>query len=157
VVPLSHHEVNLQGEPDVAITTDIIVGFPGETEQDFTDSLHLIRQANFDSVNTLMFSPRPQTTAATMPNQIDEATKNQRLQQMMELVEKQAQAKNQKLVGAKLEVLVEGEGQDGKLSGRTRGNKLVCFEGSKEMICKIVPVKITLAQSWVLEGTPAFH
>jgi len=138
--------------PDITLTTDIIVGFPGETEADFEESLSIIRQANFDSVNTLMFSKRPQTAAAKMTDQIDEPTKNARLQKMMTVVENQSLAKNQLLVGKTLDVLVEGIASNGRLSGRTRGNKIVYFVGASDLQHKIVPVKIVSAKSWGLEG-----
>jgi tRNA-2-methylthio-N6-dimethylallyladenosine synthase len=114
--------------------------------------LALIRQANFDSVNTLMFSPRPQTKAAALPNPVSDEVKSLRLQEMMALVENQALRKNQLLIGKTLEVLVEGPAKEGKLSGRTRGNKIVYFNGAQDLLFKIVPVKITSAKSWVLEG-----
>ncbi|MDI6732067.1 MAG: tRNA (N6-isopentenyl adenosine(37)-C2)-methylthiotransferase MiaB [Candidatus Margulisbacteria bacterium] len=139
--------------PDITLTSDLIVGFPGETEQDFKDSLSIIRHANFDSVNTLMFSPRPQTAAAALPDQIDGPTKNARLLAMMEVVENQALAKNQQLVGKTLDALVEGPAKDGRLSGRTRGNKIVYFDAPLELLYQIKPVKITSAKSWVLEGS----
>ena len=138
--------------PDITLTTDIIVGFPGETEADFEDSLSIIRQANFDSVNTLMFSPRPQTAAAQMTDQIDEPTKNARLQKMMTVVENQSLAKNQLLVGKTLDVLVDGLANNGRLAGRTRGNKIVYFDGSSDLQYQIVQVCINSAKSWGLEG-----
>ena len=138
--------------PDVALTSDIIVGFPGETDQDFQDSLDIIKKAEFDSVNTLVYSIRPDTKAAAMDNQIDDKIKKERLQGIMRIVSDMAFEKNQKLVNKTVDVLVEGEAKDGRLSGRTRGSKVVYFEGKKELLFQIVPVEIKSAKSWVLEG-----
>lgn len=138
--------------PDCAITSDIIVGFPGETEKDFEDSLDMIRQANFDSVITAAYSIRPGTKAAKMESQLDTKAKKARLQKIMEVVGEVAYAKNQKFVGKTVEVLVEGPAKGKKLAARTRQSKIVYFEGSKDLLFKIVPVKITQAKSWVLEG-----
>ncbi|MBU1955467.1 MAG: tRNA (N6-isopentenyl adenosine(37)-C2)-methylthiotransferase MiaB, partial [Candidatus Margulisbacteria bacterium] len=138
--------------PEATVTSDIIVGFPGETGKDFKDSLSMIRQANFDSVITAAYSIRPGTKAAAMKGQIETSVKKERLQKIMQVVQDVAYQKNQKLVGKTMDLLVEGPAQKGKLSGRTRGSKIVYFDGSKNLICQIIPMKITSAKSWVLEG-----
>jgi tRNA-2-methylthio-N6-dimethylallyladenosine synthase len=118
--------------PDAAITTDIIVGFPGETEQDFTDTLDLVRQANFAGAFTFRYSIRPGTPAATMDDQVPAAIVQERYERLAALVEETTYAENQKLAGATVEVLVaEGEGRKDaathRMSGRARDNRLVHF------------------------------
>jgi tRNA-2-methylthio-N6-dimethylallyladenosine synthase len=118
--------------PDAAITTDIIVGFPGETEQDFTDTLDLVRQANFAGAFTFRYSIRPGTPAATMDDQVPAAIVQERYERLTALVEETTYAENQKLAGATVEVLVaEGEGRKDaathRMSGRARDNRLVHF------------------------------
>ena len=138
--------------PDVTLTSDIIVGFPGETDSDFAHSLQMVQKARFDSVITAAYSIRPETEAAKMKKQIPDSVKKERLQLLMKLVEDVAFDKNQKLLGRNLDVLVEGRAKNGKLAGRTRGSKIVYFEGPQELVHQIVPVDITSAKSWVLEG-----
>jgi tRNA-2-methylthio-N6-dimethylallyladenosine synthase len=118
--------------PDAAITTDIIVGFPGETEQDFTDTLDLVRQASFAGAFTFRYSIRPGTPAATMDDQVPAAVVQERYERLTALVEETTYAENQKLAGATVEVLVaEGEGRKDaathRMSGRARDNRLVHF------------------------------
>jgi len=118
--------------PDAAITTDIIVGFPGETDQDFTDTLDLVRQAHFAGAFTFRYSIRPGTPAATMEGQVPADVVQERYERLAALVEQTSYAENQKLTGATVEVLVaEGEGRKDaathRLSGRARDNRLVHF------------------------------
>jgi tRNA-2-methylthio-N6-dimethylallyladenosine synthase len=118
--------------PDAAITTDIIVGFPGETDQDFTDTLDLVRQAHFAGAFTFRYSIRPGTPAATMDGQVPADVVQERYERLAALVEETAHAENQKLTGTTVEVLVaEGEGRKDaathRLSGRARDNRLVHF------------------------------
>ena len=118
--------------PDAAITTDIIVGFPGETEQDFTDTLNLVRQARFAGAFTFRYSIRPGTPAATMDGQVPAGIVQERYERLTALVEETTYAENQKLAGATVEVLVaEGEGRKDaathRMSGRARDNRLVHF------------------------------
>mgnify|MGYP000855466951 CR=1 FL=1 len=141
--------------PDIAITTDIIVGFPGETEQDFQETIDLIKQVEFDSAFTFIYSKRSGTRAAQMENQIDEEIKKDRLLRLMDIQDKISLKKNIKLRGKILEVLVEGRSKNNpkRLSGRSQTNKLVNFEGSKDLIGKLVNVKITTPRTWSLIGT----
>lgn len=143
--------------PGVSITTDIIVGFPGETEEDFADTLDLVERVQFDNAFTFMFSPRKGTVAATLPGQLPLEVKKERLQRLMDLQYRISRAKNEVLVGQEVEVLVEGpsENDPTKLCGRTRTNKLVIFPGPEDLIGKLVPVKVTLAQTWLLKGEVA--
>src|SRR6204780_1209116 len=118
--------------PDAAITTDIIVGFPGETEADFAETLDLVRQARFAGAFTFRYSIRPGTPAATMADQVPQATVQERYERLTALVEETTYAENQKLSGATVEVLVaEGEGRKDsathRMSGRARDNRLVHF------------------------------
>jgi len=116
--------------PDAAITTDIIVGFPGETEADVAETLHVVRQARFAGAFTFQYSPRPGTPAADMPDQVPKPVVQERYERLVELVEDVAWSENKALVGREVEVLVaEGEGRKdaatGRISGRARDNRLV--------------------------------
>jgi len=118
--------------PDAAITTDIIVGFPGETEDDFADTLDLVRQARFAGAFTFRYSIRPGTPAATMDDQVPAGVVQERYERLTALVEETTYAENQKQAGRRVEVLVaEGEGRKDaathRMSGRARDNRLVHF------------------------------
>jgi tRNA-2-methylthio-N6-dimethylallyladenosine synthase len=118
--------------PDAAITTDIIVGFPGETEEDFEQTLEVVRRARFSSAFTFQYSKRPGTPAATMDEQLPKAIVQARYERLITLLEEITWAENKKLVGEKVEVLVAvGEGRKdertGRLSGRARDGRLVHF------------------------------
>lgn len=140
--------------PDIAITTDFIVGFPGETEADFLDTLDLVKRVEFDSAFTFMYSKRKGTPAAEMKEQIDEEVKKNRLNRLMKLQDTITGKKNKKLKGSILEVFVEGvsKGDKNRMSGRSRTNKLVNFDGDKDLIGKLVNVKIIQPHTWSLLG-----
>ena len=140
--------------PNIAITTDIIVGFPGETEEDFLDTLGLVKEVEFDSAFTFMYSKRRGTPAAEMTDQIDDDIKKDRLDRLMQVQDVITGNKNMNLKGTIQEVLVEGisKGNINRLSGRSRTNKLVNFDGSEELIGKLVNVKITEPHTWSLLG-----
>jgi tRNA-2-methylthio-N6-dimethylallyladenosine synthase len=140
--------------PEVAITTDIIVGFPGETEEDFRDTLDLVKTVEFDSAFTFIYSRRQGTPAAEMEDQVDEEVKSQRLERLMKVQDAITARKNMELKGKILEVLVEGvsKGNEERLSGRTRTNKLVNFDGPRDLIGKLVNVRITQPHTWSLLG-----
>ncbi|MEW9667720.1 tRNA (N6-isopentenyl adenosine(37)-C2)-methylthiotransferase MiaB [Ammoniphilus sp. 3BR4] len=140
--------------PNVVLTTDIIVGFPGETEEQFQDTLSMVEQVRYDSAYTFIYSPRHGTPAAGMEDDITEEVKKARLQRLMEVVNRIAREKNEELQGQVVELLVEGESKTNPdvLSGRTRSNKLVHFVGPKDCIGKFVHVKITEAKTWTLYG-----
>ena len=142
--------------PEIAVTTDIIVGFPGETEEDFTETLSLVRQAGFDGAFTFAYSPRLGTKAALMEGQIPEEVKQERLYRLIEVVNETSRAKNEELRGRIEEVLVEGpsERNPAVWCGRTRGNKLVLFPGPAE-VGTLLSVRITDPQTWTLHGVPA--
>lgn len=140
--------------PGIAVTTDLIVGFPGETEQDFAQTMEALKRIRFDAAFTFMYSPRPGTAAAGLPGQVPEEVKKQRLQQLV-LAQKEITLEiNKKLEGKQLEVLVEGPSERDKkrLSGRTRTNKVVVFDGSPELVGSLVNVRITKARLWSLDG-----
>ena len=140
--------------PDVSFTTDIIVGFPGETEEQFEDTLTLVEEVGFDMAYTYLYSPREGTPAAVMEDNVPLEVKKERLQRLNALVASIAREKHEQLVGTVMEVLVEGESKNNAnvLSGRTRTNKLVHLEGPKEWIGRFVQVKIVDAQTWYIKG-----
>jgi tRNA-2-methylthio-N6-dimethylallyladenosine synthase len=140
--------------PEVAITTDIIVGFPGETEEDFQDTIDLVKTVEFDSAFTFIYSRRQGTPAAEMEDQVDEEVKSQRLERLMKVQDAITARKNMELKGKIMEVLVEGvsKGNEERLSGRTRTNKLVNFDGPRDLIGKLVNVRITQPHTWSLLG-----
>ncbi|WXJ87151.1 tRNA-2-methylthio-N(6)-dimethylallyladenosine synthase [Moorella humiferrea] len=140
--------------PGIGLTTDLIVGFPGETEEDFQETLDLVAKVEFDNAFTFMFSPRKGTVAAGLPGQLPREVKKERLKRLMELQNKISLAKNEALVGEVVEVLVEGPSKTdpSKLSGRTRTNKLVIFPGDAELTGRLVNVRLTKAQTWLLKG-----
>ena len=139
---------------DVAITTDIIVGFPNETDEQFNHTLELMEKCRFDSAFTFIFSPRPGTPAAKMEDKISMEEKHARFKKLTKIVAESAIENNQKYLNKTLKVLVEGTSKRNKniLSGYSENNKLVNFKGSPDLIGQIVNVKITKAKSWTLEG-----
>lgn len=139
--------------PEATITTDIIVGFPGETDEDFNDTLDLVRQARFDSAFTFLYSPRTGTPAAKW-EQVEEEVKKERFQRLLDVQNQISWEKNQQLLNTTQEILVEGVSKTNaeRLTGRTRGNKVVVFDGGEELIGQLVQVKIREAQTWSLTG-----
>lgn len=142
--------------PDAAITTDIIVGFPGETEEDFNDTLALVKEVGFDAAFTFIYSKRSGTPAAKMENQVPLDVKKARLNKLMELQNASSLKCNEKLVGKVVEVLAEGPTpkQKNVWSGRTRTGKLVLWpaEGKEYKIGDKVNVQIEAAQTWLVKG-----
>ena len=140
--------------PGVAITTDIIVGFPGETEEQFQDTLSLAKEVGYDGAFTFIYSPREGTPAAKMEDNVTEAQKKDRLYRLNELINTDAQAGNLRFQDQLVEVLVEGpsKNDDTVMSGYTRHNKLVNFKSDSSVIGRIVQVKITEAKTWHLFG-----
>lgn len=139
---------------NVAITTDIIVGFPNETDEDFKKTLDIVNYCKFDGAYTFIFSPREGTAAARMEDKISMEVKEKRLQELNNLVNKYSLESNQKLVGKIVDVLVNGisEKDTSKVYGYTETMKLVNIVGGNDLIGKIVPVKITDAKSFSLDG-----
>lgn len=138
---------------DVGITTDIIVGFPGETEKDFEDTLSLINEVLYDAVFTFEYSKRTGTKAAEMDNQVPEETVKKRFRRLLDAVENCSGKNVEKYVGRTMEVLVEGEDKiSGKLTGRLSNNYLVHFTGKKELIGQIIRVKLVKSCKFYFEG-----
>jgi tRNA-2-methylthio-N6-dimethylallyladenosine synthase len=139
--------------PDCALTTDIIVGFPGETETDFAETLELVDHVGYDGAFTFLFSPRRGTEAAELADQVPHAVKRERMERLVELVQRRAREQAQRFVGRTMEVLVEGSTRrdPGQLRGRTRHNKAVNFEGTAR-VGELVEVEIESATSQTLTG-----
>ena len=139
--------------PDCALTTDIIVGFPGETEADFAETLEVVDEVGYDGAFTFIFSPRRGTDAADLPDQISHAVKRERMERLVELVQRHARERSQRFVGRTMEVLVEGSSRTdaSRLRGRTRHNKTANFDGTA-VPGDLVDVEITSATSTTLTG-----
>ena len=139
--------------PSVSITTDIIVGFPGETEEDFKETLNVVDECKYDSAFTFIFSPREGTPAAKMKDDVSLDIKNERLQRLNELVNKYANLNNQKYLNKEVEVLLEDKSnKDGYLMGYTDTMKLVNVKCDESHLGEIVKVKITSVKTWSLDG-----
>jgi tRNA-2-methylthio-N6-dimethylallyladenosine synthase len=139
--------------PDCALTTDIIVGFPGETEADFAATLEVVDEVAYDGAFTFVFSPRRGTEAATLGDQVPHAVKRERMERLVELVQRRARKRGQRFVGRTMEVLVEGPSRTdpSRLRGRTRHNKTVNFDGTASS-GELVEVEISAATSTTLSG-----
>jgi tRNA-2-methylthio-N6-dimethylallyladenosine synthase len=140
--------------PDCAITTDVIVGFPGETEADFEQTLEVVDEVGYDGAFTFVFSPRRETEAAEMDDQVPHPVKVERMERLVALVQRRAAERAERFVGREMEVLVEGRSRtdETKLRGRTRHNKAVNFEGTASP-GELVQVEIAEATSQTLAGT----
>ena len=157
-----------EAAPGIAISTDIIVGFPGETEEEFEETLTLVREVQYDSAFTFLYSPRKGTPAAEYEDQIPEEVKHERFNRLVDIMNEGSKKKNAAFVGRICRVLVDGpakkqaaackagiDGEDGSkilLNGRTEEFKLVDFLGTREMIGRIVNVKITDSNTFSLRG-----
>ena len=143
-----------KADPSIAITTDIIVGFPGETEEDFQETLDLVMECEFDSAFTYLYSVREGTKAAEMKDQVPDDVKHIRFNKLLDILYPIGLKNNQHLIGETLEVLVEDISKNNEevLSGRSRNAKLVHFKGDKDLIGKIVKVKIEDCTTFTLEG-----
>lgn len=140
--------------PNVVFTTDIIVGFPGETEEDFEDTLEVVKQVKFEQVFMFIYSRRVGTPGDRMENQIPEEMKHKRFNRLKELVENQIAENNQTYLGTIQKVMVEGTSKNNEkmLTGRTDSNKVVIFEGKEELIGTMVQIKIVSEHMWYLKG-----
>lgn len=140
--------------PDVSLTTDLIVGFPGETDEDFEQLLAFLKEIRYDSAYTFIYSPRSGTPAAKMADQVPEAVKKERLNRLMAVQNQISLEINEQLLGKTFEVMVEGPSKNRAdvWSGRTRTNKIVLFEHGDEKPGEFVDVKIMQPQTWVLKG-----
>ena len=140
--------------PNLTLSTDIIVGFPGETEEEFEDTLDVVRKVNFEQVYMFIYSRRVGTPGDRMENQVPEEEKHKRFNRLKELVESQIAKNNQKYIGTIQKVLIEGESKNNKemLTGRTDSNKVVVLEGPKEWIGTMQNLKIASEHMWYLKG-----
>jgi tRNA-2-methylthio-N6-dimethylallyladenosine synthase len=138
--------------PNLVLSTDIIVGFPGETEEEFQDTVSIVKEVGFETMFAFMYSPRPFTKAAGFENQIAEEVKNRRLNELFEVQEKMSFELVKRYENQTLNVLVEQVNTQGKAQGRSTQNKLVYFLGSESLIGQTVPVKITRATPNVFRG-----
>lgn len=141
--------------PDIGITTDIITGFPGESEEDFQETLNLVEEVQFDSAFTFIYSKREGTPAAACEDQVEESVKHERFQRLVKVVNESALSKNLSYIGRVEEVIIEGVSRKNNeyLEGRTDSFKLVNFKGPMEALGETVLVKITEANTFSLKGT----
>lgn len=140
--------------PKISITTDIIIGFPSETEDDFNDSLELVKEVGFDSSFTFLYSVREGTPAAKMKDQVDDKIKHLRFQRLMDVLHPIGLEQNKKLLGKTVKVLVEEVSKNNEkiLSGRTNSAKLVHFEADRSLIGQLVDIRINNVKTFTLEG-----
>ena len=140
--------------PDVKFSTDIIVGFPGETEEDFEDTLDVVRKVKFEQIFMFIYSRRVGTPADKMVNQIPEEIKHKRFDRLKALYEEILVENNNKYIGTIHNILVEGFSKTNEklLTGRTDTNKVVVWEGDNNLIGKVVPIKIVSEHMWYLKG-----
>jgi tRNA-2-methylthio-N6-dimethylallyladenosine synthase len=143
--------------PDIGISTDIIVGFPGETDADFEETLSLAREVEFDQAYIFKYSPRRDTPAAQMPDQVPMDVREQRNHDLLQTVNEIADRKYEGFVGRRTQILVEGPSKKNaaRMTGRTRCNKIVLFDGGERHRGQIMDVKITRVGSFTLYGDPA--
>ncbi|MEK7210508.1 MAG: radical SAM protein, partial [Candidatus Binatota bacterium] len=141
--------------PEVALSTDIIVGFPGETEADFAETLEILNEVEYDEIFAFSFSPRPQTAAAKMyPDDVPNETKSRRLEIVLNLQQEISLRKNKERIGCIEEILIEGPSKlrRGQVMGRTRTNRIVNVLGPESLAGEIIPVRITGASANSLGG-----
>ena len=143
--------------PDVAITTDVIVGFPGETDDDFAATRDIVRGIGFDNAFVFKYSPRRDTPAATMEGAVPEPVKEERNRDILAIVDESAKRRNEALVGMRVEILCEGPSKTNpeRLMGRSPGNKIVIFEGGERHIGEVFDVQIERTSGFSLFGNPA--
>lgn len=140
--------------PNVTLSTDIIVGFPGETDDEFEDTLDVVKKVKFEQVYMFMYSRRKGTPGDKMKNQIPDIMKHERFNKLKDLVESQIEENNRKYIGTIQKVLVEGRSKNNSemLTGRTDSNKVVIFKGETELINEIIELKILSQHMWYLKG-----
>jgi len=146
-----------RARPEIGISTDVIVGFPGETEDDFEQTLSLAREVEFDQAYIFKYSQRRDTPAAEMPGQVPQKIREERNQRLLEVINEIAGRRYKKFVGRRTQILVEGPSKKNpaRMTGRTRCNKIVVFDGSERHRGQLLDVKITRAGSFTLYGDPA--
>ena len=141
-------------DPNIGISTDLIVGFPGETEEEFEETLSLVNEVKYDAAFTFIYSVRKGTPAESYEDQITEEIKHIRFNRLLEAVNQGCKEKNAAFVGREETILVEGysKNQEGLLTGRTEQNKLVNFQGTEDMIGQMVKVKLVRSHTFNLDG-----
>ncbi len=144
-------------QPGIGLCTDIIVGFPGETEADFADTLSLVREVGFDQAYLFKYSPRKDTPAAAMSDQVPTAVREERHARLLQLLNEVGGAKHRACLGQQVQILVEGPSKKNpaRMSGRTRSNKIVVFDGSERHRGQLMDLQITRASAFTLYGDPA--
>ena len=140
--------------PDVVFSTDIIVGFPSETEEDFEDTIDVVKQVNFEQIFMFIYSRRVGTRADKMENQVPEDIKHKRFNKLKQVFEEKIEENNKKYIGTTQKILVEGYSKNNQdmLTGRTDTNKVIIFEGNENLIGKIINIKIVSEHKWYLKG-----
>ena len=141
--------------PNLHLSTDIIVGFPGETEEEFEDTLDVVRQVEFEQIFMFIYSKREGTRAASREDQVPENIKHERFERLKELYDSQVDRQNESYLGTVQDILIEGPSKNDKtkLTGRTDSNKVVVFEpNGKETVGNVVKVEITENHKWFLSG-----
>jgi tRNA-2-methylthio-N6-dimethylallyladenosine synthase len=153
-VELAHHL--RRARPEIALTTDIIVGFPGETDDDYKLTRDLVEEVGFDGAFVFRYSPRRETPAATMEGQLPESVKEERNQDLLKVVDRLTKQANERLVGRDVQVLCEGPSKTNatRLMGRTGSNKIVVFEGPDELAGQLIDIRVRQANGFSLYGTP---
>jgi len=138
----------------IGVSTDFIAGFPGETEADFEETLSLAREVGFDQAFVFKYSPRRDTPAADMPDQVSQPVKEERNQRLLDEVNAQGAQQHQKFVGRQVQILVEGPSKrnPARMTGRTRCNKIVVFDGLPQLLGRLLEVKIQRAGTFTLYG-----
>lgn len=141
--------------PDIAISSDFIVGFPGESEEDFQETLDLVKEVRFDSAFTYLYSIRPGTPAGKREDQIDEKLKHQRFDRLLDILYPIFEEINISHIGKTVDIIVDNvsKNDDSYMTGRTNSNKIVHFKGGEELLGKLVNIKIEKAKTWYMEGT----
>ena len=138
--------------PDISVTSDVIVGFPGETREEFLDTVSLIRELEFSSLYVFIYSPREGTKAALMPDPIDAKTKSQWFSELSGAQEEVAAQRSKHMKDKVYRVLAEGRNKAGRISGRTSGNIMIEFDGTDELIGTFCNVRVTEPLTWILKG-----
>jgi tRNA-2-methylthio-N6-dimethylallyladenosine synthase len=140
--------------PEIALSTDIIVGFPTETEEEFEDTIKMLEDVRFDSIYSFIYSKRKGTRAAEMEGQIPDDIKGQRFERLIAAQSRISYEKNQEYIGQTISILVEGRSKtdDTRLTGRNEKGRLIHFNGSDDLIGKIIPVKIDRAETYAIYG-----
>ena len=142
--------------PGLVLTSDVIIGFPGETEAEAMDTVSLVEEVGFDALFTFLYSPRPGTKAAALPDPASREEKQKWFDKLLEVQNARSAEIHARYAGKTVRVLVDGESEDGEypLSSRTEGNRLVRLKGDKSLIGRFLEVKITGSNTWALYGEP---